>query len=184
MNAFFDGLAGADEVELHAAAIRPVFERPRLKLGAVIHRDGARAGRALEDPIQGFAHRVSGHSRRHLQYRAGATPLIDHGQNPKGATVSEGIMHEVHAPPFPGTRGAGGGAPGRGDVWGPRGGHPAREPVEPIGPADALAIHAPALPAQHDPDSEVPKPRPRMGQLPDPEPERGLLPRPASAIPR
>ena len=52
MNAFFDGLAGADEVELHAAAIRPVFERPRLKLGGLIHRDGARAGRALEDPIQ------------------------------------------------------------------------------------------------------------------------------------
>ena len=63
----FDGLAGADEVELHAAAIRPVFERPRLELGAVIHGDRARPGRALEDPIQRFAHRVSGHSRRHLQ---------------------------------------------------------------------------------------------------------------------
>src|SRR5262252_7481256 len=38
----FNGLPGANEVELHAAAIRPVFERPRLELGAVIHGDGAR----------------------------------------------------------------------------------------------------------------------------------------------
>jgi hypothetical protein len=54
--------------------------------------------------------------------------------------------------------------------------------LEPLGrpfgfsdwPADSLAIHAPPLPAQHYPDSEVPKPRPRMGKLSDPEPERGL----------
>src|SRR5215467_10966335 len=93
-------------------------------------------------------------------------------------------MHEVHAPPFPGTRGARCGAPGQGDVLAPPDAHPELQPVEPIEPADALAIHAPSLPAQHDPDSEVPKPRPRMGQLPDPKPERGLIPRPASAIPR
>src|SRR5215831_15722067 len=93
-------------------------------------------------------------------------------------------MHEVHAPPFPGTCGARGGAPVQGDVLAPPDAHPELQPVEPIEPADALAIHAPALSAQHDPDAEVPKPRPRLGQLPDPEPERGLIPRPASAIPR
>ena len=42
----FDGLAGADEVEWHPAAIRPVFERPRLKLGAVPRRWSA-AGATL-----------------------------------------------------------------------------------------------------------------------------------------
>src|SRR4029434_4959106 len=40
------GFAGADEVEEHTAVIRPVFERPRLELRAVIHRDRARVGEA------------------------------------------------------------------------------------------------------------------------------------------
>src|SRR5215813_12076705 len=93
-------------------------------------------------------------------------------------------MHEVHAPPFPGTRGARCGAPVQGDVLAPPDAHPELQPVEPIEPADALAIHAPSLPAQHDPDSEVPKPRLRMGQLPDPKPERGLIPRSTPPIPR
>src|SRR5215471_8954903 len=93
-------------------------------------------------------------------------------------------MHEVHAPPFPGTGGVRCGAPVPGDVLAPPDAHPELQPVEPIEPADALAIHAPSLPAQQDPDSEVPKPRPRMGQLPDPEPERGLIPCSTPSIPR
>src|SRR5215467_4202433 len=84
-------------------------------------------------------------------------------------------MHEVHTPPFSGTRGTRGGAPVQGDVLAPPDAHPELQPVEPIEPADALAIHAPALPAQHGPDAEVPKPRPRMGPLPDPKPERDLI---------
>src|SRR5215467_1019469 len=93
-------------------------------------------------------------------------------------------MHEVHAPPFPRTRGARCGAPVQGDVLAPPDAHPELQPVEPIEPADALAIHAPSLPAQQDPDAEVPKPRPRLGQLPDPQPERGLIPRSTPPIPR
>src|SRR5215831_17717461 len=93
-------------------------------------------------------------------------------------------MQEVHAPPFPGTRGARCGAPVESDVLAPPDAHPELQPVEPIEPADALAIHAPSLPAQHDPDSAVPKPRPRLGQLPDPKPERGLIPRTTPPIPR
>src|SRR5215813_15152984 len=93
-------------------------------------------------------------------------------------------MHEVHAPPFPGTRGARRRAPVQCNVLAPPDAHSDLQPVEPIEPADALAIHAPSLPAQHDPDAEVPKPRPRMGQLPDPEPERGLIPRSTPPIPR
>src|SRR5262252_10706095 len=92
-------------------------------------------------------------------------------------------MHEVHAPPFPGTRGARRRAPVQGDVLAPPDAHPELQPVEPIEPAHALAIHAPSLPAQQDPDAEVPKSRPRMGQLPDPEPERGLISRSTPPIP-
>src|SRR5215469_17289706 len=93
-------------------------------------------------------------------------------------------MHEVHAPPFPGTRGARRRAPVQRNVLAPPDAHSDLQPVEPIEPADALAIHDPSLPAQQDPDSEVPKPRPRMGQLPDPESERGLIPRSTPPIPR
>src|SRR5436309_6498654 len=54
----FYGFAGTDEVEEHPAAIRPVFERPRLELRAVIHRDRARPRRAPEHAVQGRADRV------------------------------------------------------------------------------------------------------------------------------
>ena len=52
MKAFSTGLPGPDEVELHAALIRPVFERPRHELGAVIDGDRARrrARPAAPDP--------------------------------------------------------------------------------------------------------------------------------------
>src|SRR5215813_5212078 len=93
-------------------------------------------------------------------------------------------MHEVHAPPFPGTRGARRRAPVQRNVLAPPDAHSDLQPVEPIEPADALAIHAPSLPAQHDPDSEVPKSRSRLGQLPDPKPEPGLIPRSTRPIPR
>src|SRR5215470_10452004 len=93
-------------------------------------------------------------------------------------------MHEVHAPPFPGTRGARRRAPVQRLVLAPPDAHPELQSVEPIEPAHTLAIHAPSLPAQQDPDAEVPKSRPRLGQLPDPEPERGLIPRPTPPIPR
>ena len=183
MNAFSMGLAGADEVELHAATIRPVFKRPRLELGAVIHRDGTRPGRILEDPIQRLAHRGSGHSRRHLQYRAGATPLIDHGQNPKRATVGQGIMHEIHTPPLRGARGHRGGASVQRHVLAPPDAHAELQPVEPIQSPHPLAVDHPAFAAQQHPDPQMSKPRPRVGELPDPQPQRGLIPRPTAAIP-
>ena len=52
-------------------------------------------------------------------------------------------MHEVHAPPFPGTRGARRGAPVQGDVLAPPDAHPELQPVEPSScsgiPAGSLA---------------------------------------------
>src|SRR6266849_4450830 len=79
-----------------------VFERPRLKLRAVI--DGARAWgcRRPEHAIQRRADRHAGHARGDLQDRTLATPLIDHSQDPKRPAIGQRVMHEVHAPALAG----------------------------------------------------------------------------------
>src|SRR5712691_10422368 len=92
-------------------------------------------------------------------------------------------MHEIHAPPFPRTRGARGRASVQGDVLAPPDAHAELQPVEPIEPADPLAIHAPSLPSQQHPDAQMSEPRPRVGELTNPQPERGLVPSPTSTIP-
>ncbi len=93
-------------------------------------------------------------------------------------------MHKIHAPRFPGSRGVRGRPAVQSDVLTPPHTHAHLQPVEPIEPADPLAIHAPSLPTQQHPDAEVPKPRPRVGQLPDPKAERGLILCSTSPIPR
>jgi hypothetical protein len=108
----FDGFAWPDEVQLDPASIRSVFKRPRLKLRAVIDGDRARPWRSPEDAIQRRADGDAGHARGDLQHGTLATPLIDHSQDPKRPTVSQRVMHEVHAPAL-----AGAGRHGRGPFW-------------------------------------------------------------------
>ena len=56
----FHGLAWSNEIQLHATSIRPIFTRPRLKLGAVVDGDRPRDDRAVEDPISRLADATTG----------------------------------------------------------------------------------------------------------------------------
>ena len=47
----FDRFTRPNEIQLHATSIRPIFKRPRLKLGAVVDCDRPRDDHAVEDPI-------------------------------------------------------------------------------------------------------------------------------------
>ena len=62
--------------------------------------------------------------------------------------------------------------------------HAQLQPVQAIQPADAFAIHQPALPPQQHPDSQIPKPRPGMGEIPNAHPERRLILGSTLSIPR
>src|SRR5687767_7170720 len=62
----FHGLSGANEVELHAALIRPVLECPRHEFRSVIDGDRSRSRAAGENPIEGGADRAARHARRGL----------------------------------------------------------------------------------------------------------------------
>ena len=49
-------LSRMDEVELYPALIRPLLERLRGELGAVIHRDGYRGAGACDGSVKGRDH--------------------------------------------------------------------------------------------------------------------------------
>ena len=93
-------------------------------------------------------------------------------------------MHKVHTPPLDRPGGDGGGPAVQRHVLAAPDPHPDLQPVESIEPSHPLTIHRPSLPAQPHPDAQVPKARPRVGQLPDPEPECGLIARSTPPIPR
>jgi hypothetical protein len=58
----FHGFAGPNNVELHATTTGPIFERPRLEFGAMIHCDGFRGRDANQCPISGLPDGCAGHS--------------------------------------------------------------------------------------------------------------------------
>jgi len=74
-------------------------------------------------------------------------------------------------------------APAQGDVLAPPAAHAKLQPVEPMQPPHPLAVDSPAFAAQQHPDTQMSKPRPRVGELSNPQPQRGLIPRPTAAIP-
>jgi Recombinase zinc beta ribbon domain len=93
----------------------------------------------------------------HLQQRTLATPLIDDGQDPKRAAISQRIVHEVHGPAL---RGAG---PARrrpavqSHVLTAKHAHADLQAFEPIQPTHPLMIHVPAFPPEQDPEAPIPE---------------------------
>jgi hypothetical protein len=62
--------------------------------------------------------------------------------------------------------------------------HPQLQAIETIQSADPLAIHQPPFAPQQDPNPQVPKPRPGMGQIPDAQPQSRLILRATGSLPR
>ena len=67
-----------------------------------------------------------------------------------------------------GPRGDRGRATVQGDVLAPPDPHPQLQALQSIEPAHPLAIHPPAFATQQHPNAQIPKPRPRMGQITNP----------------
>jgi hypothetical protein len=72
-----------NEVELHPALIRPLLERLRGELRAVIHRDGHRGTRSFNGSIQGRDNVAAGERKPRLKQRSLTAKLIDQGEHPK-----------------------------------------------------------------------------------------------------
>ena len=77
------GFARANKVELHAPPIGPIFERPRLELGVMIHRDRAWSLRPVQRSIEDLADHLTRHPKTGLKDRTLATPLIEDHQDSK-----------------------------------------------------------------------------------------------------
>ena len=76
-------LSRMNEVELHPALIRPLLERLRGELRAVIHRDGHRSTRSFNGSIQGRDHVAAGERKPRLKQRSLTAKLIDQSEHPK-----------------------------------------------------------------------------------------------------
>jgi len=74
-------LSWVNEVELHAALVRPLLERLGSELCAVIHRDRNRRAGSLNGSIQGRDHVTAGEREPRLKERSLATKLIDQGEH-------------------------------------------------------------------------------------------------------
>jgi hypothetical protein len=106
----FHGFARANKVELHAPTIGPIFECPRLELGAMLHRERAWAVRPLPRSIEDLADHLTRHPNTGLKDRTVATPVIDDRQDPKWPSIGHGIMHNIPTPPLSWSRWRGSGA--------------------------------------------------------------------------
>ena len=91
----FHGFAWANEVKLHATAIGPVFQGPRLEFRPMINADGAWAWSVLKDPIQHISPDI-----RNPASTTGleAAPSIHHGQNPIGPSLTQRVLPKIPAP--------------------------------------------------------------------------------------
>jgi hypothetical protein len=89
--------------------------------------------------------------------------VIDYGQDPKGPSVEQLIVHEIHAPPLPLCRRHGRLAAVQRHVLPSATAMPQLQSFEPIEPPDALRVHQPALAPQQDVEPLIAKARPRVG---------------------
>src|SRR5512147_483749 len=111
------------------------------------------------------------------------TPVIHDRQDPKRPSISQGIMHEIHAPAFSWTGWYRGWATMQRDVLPPPHAHPQLQSLQSIEPSYPLPIHEPAFAPQQHPDPQVAEPGSGVGQIANAEPETGLILRPTSSIP-
>ena len=72
----------------------------------------------------------------------------------------------------------------QGHVFAPPDSHAELQAVETIEAPHSFAVHEPTLASQQHPESLVPKPRSRMGEISNAQAERRLILRPTPAIPR
>jgi hypothetical protein len=70
--AFSDGFPAPNEIELHAACERPIFEGPRHELRPVIHPNRARDGARGDRPIKRDADRPLQRARKRLRWPSGS----------------------------------------------------------------------------------------------------------------
>ena len=180
----FHGFSRPNEIELHATPIRPVLERPRHELGAMVDRDRTRRRPAGQGAIERLADRLAGDAGGHLQDRTLTTPLIDHREHAKRTAIGQRVVDEVHAPSLGRARRQRRRPPMQRDVLPPAHAHPQLQALEAVQPSHALLIHPPALPSQQHPDPREAEPRPRVRELADPEPQRHLVIAGRAAIPR
>jgi hypothetical protein len=87
-----------ERLEQHTPPICPLVEDPRGELGAVVHGD--RSGLAVggDRSVERFGHSAPGYALSRLQDRTPATQLIDDGEHPKGPTIEQRIVYEIHVP--------------------------------------------------------------------------------------
>ena len=109
-----------------------------------------------------------GHPGTDLQYRTLATPLINDGEDTEGVSVGQRIVDKVHAPALVQVRGGGHRTPMPALVITPPDPHPQLQTLEPIPAVQALLVHGPTLPTDHQVDPPTTESRPRLGKRPDP----------------
>lgn len=123
-NGILHGFAWSNEVELHALPIDPIFERPRLGFGAIIHRDEVWALRPVQGSIKDLVADLTRHLKTGFEHRTLATPGIDDRQDQKWPSIGQDIMRKIHTLPLSRSRWRGSGASVQRDMLPPP--HPLR----------------------------------------------------------
>src|SRR5688572_2806247 len=161
-------LAGPNEVQRDTAPIGPFVEGLGREFGAVIDRDRLREPTTSGERLQRIDDTLAGHRDVGLHQHTLTTPLIDDGQHPKGAATDELVVDEIHTPGLiAATRRRHDPALQTEPLLAPCA-HPHLQALESVQAMDALLVVRPAFPSQHDPDTDVAKPWPRLCDLADP----------------